>query len=34
MKQKAIAPYYSQGMRFLAHAPFVDRSATATQLLT
>jgi len=25
---------YSQGMRFLAHALLVDRSATATQLLT
>ena len=25
---------YSQGMRFLAHALFVDRSAPATQLLT
>ena len=25
---------YSLGMRFLAHALFVDRSATATQLLT
>ena len=25
---------YSQGMRFFAHALFVDRSATTTQLLT